>query len=46
MHEDSRLLVQNHEYKSLGEPLTEYNKDWSNSAFSRLKNYIESRNIK
>ena len=31
------------EYKSSGEPLTEYNKDWSNSTFSRLKNYIESK---
>ena len=40
------VLVQNHEYKSPGEPLIEYNKDWSNSAFSRLKTYIESRNIR
>ena len=36
------VLVPYREYKSPGEPMVMYNNDWSNSAFSRLKNFIES----
>ena len=36
------VLVPAHEYKSPGEPMAMYNNDWSNSVFSRLKNFIES----
>jgi hypothetical protein len=31
--------------KSPGDPYSLYSKDWSNSAFSRLKDFIESRNL-
>ena len=37
-------LGQPMDYKLPGEPYSLYRKDWSNSAFSRLKDFIESRN--
>ena len=36
------VLVPYREYKSPCEPMAMYNNDWSNSVFSRLKNFIES----
>ena len=37
------VLVPYHEYKSPSDPMSMYSKDWSDSAFSRLKKYIESK---
>jgi hypothetical protein len=42
-HSFACVLVPYHEYKKPGEPSSMFAKDWSESTFSRLKNYIESK---
>ena len=41
-HSFTCALVPYHEYKRPGEPMSMYNNDWSDSTFSKLKNFIES----